>query len=121
MAGKSGAILDRFYCRIDRTAGVVAEHQDEWGFQHLHGIFKACNNFSAGEIARDAADENVAACRVKAIFGRDAGVGATEDAGEWVLPCAQGLAFMAEVVPFADAVDIPGVTLHQSLKRSVRG
>src|ERR1700720_4396743 len=90
MAGKSGAILDRFYCRIDRTAGVVAEHQDEWGFQHLHGILKACNNFSAREIARDAADENVAACRVKAIFGRDAGVGATEDAGEWVCPARKG-------------------------------
>ena len=74
MAGKSSAIPDRFYGRIDRAAGVVPEYQDERSVEHLHGIFEACENFIAGEIARDPADENVAARRVKAIFRRDARV-----------------------------------------------
>ena len=55
MTGKRGAILDRFCGRIDRAAGVVAEHHDERRVEHLHGIFEACDNFIAGEIARDTA------------------------------------------------------------------
>ena len=73
----------------------MAEHQDEWRIEHLHRIFKAGDKFIAGEITRDAADENVPARRIEAIFGRNPGIGTTEDTGERILPRAQGFAFVA--------------------------
>jgi hypothetical protein len=53
MAGKCGAI-----CGSHQSAGgVVAEHHDEQRVEYLYGIFETCDDFIAGEIARDAANE----------------------------------------------------------------
>jgi hypothetical protein len=35
----------------------VAEHHDERRVEYLYGIFETCDDFIAGEIARDAANE----------------------------------------------------------------
>jgi hypothetical protein len=99
----------------------MAEYQDQWCVEHLHGVLQACDDVIAGEIACHAADEDIAACRIKTIFRRDARVGATENGGEWVLSRTQGLAFMIEVMPSADTLDITSVAFHQAVECSIRG
>jgi hypothetical protein len=76
----------------------LAERQDKRRVQHLYGIFEACNDVVVREVARDAADENVAAHCIKAKFRRDAGIGAAKNGDEGVLSLAQRLAFMLEGV-----------------------
>ena len=119
VAGQRGAVLDRFDGGIDRAAGVVAKHHDQRRVEHRDGIFQACRHFVAGEIAGDAADENVAARGVEAIFGRDARVGAAEHSGVRILPCAQGFTLVLEVVTPAHPFDIARIASHQPVERGI--
>ena len=120
MAGQGGVVLERLDRRIDGAAAFMAKHQDERRIEHRDGIFQARDRIVVGEIAGDATDEQIAAAAVEGIFGRDAGIRAAQDAGIGILAAGQCLAFVLEIVPARDAVDIAGVALHQPLQRLVR-
>ena len=106
MAGQGGVVLQRLDGCIDRAAAFVAEHQNERRVEHRDRIFQARDRVVIGEIAGDAADEQVAAAAVEGVFGRDAGIRAAQDAGIGILPAGQCLALVLEIVPARDAFDI---------------
>ena len=119
VAGQRGAVLDRFDGGVDRTARLVAEHQDQRRIEHLYGIFQTGDHLVAGEIPRDTADEQVAACGIEAIFRGNARIGAAENGGERILPFAERFALAAEIVPFGIAFDVARVAFHQPLQRGI--
>src|SRR6185369_549203 len=71
MAGQGGVVLQRLDRRVDRAATVVAENQDQRRVEHGDAVFQARDSVVIGEIAGDAADEQVASAAVEGIFGRD--------------------------------------------------
>src|SRR6266849_9919906 len=55
------------------------------GVPSMACIFHAGNRIVFGEVTRHAANEQVASATIEGIFGRDARVGATQDAGVGIL------------------------------------
>ena len=119
VTGQRGAVLDRFDGGVDRAAGLMTEHQDQRRIEHLHGIFEARDHLVAGEISGDAADEQVAARGVEAVFRGDPGIGAAQDGGEWILPFAERFALVAEIVPPRIAFDVARIAFHQPVQRGI--
>jgi len=91
----------------------------------ISGVFNTCTAYSrlaiisSLAIAGDAADEQVAARSVEAIFRSDAGIGTAENSGEGILALAQRFALVAEIVTSAHAVNIAGVALHQPVQSGI--
>ena len=106
MAGQRLVVLERLDRGIDRAAGVVAEHQDQRRVQHGDAIFQARDRLVGGEIAGDAADEEIAPSAVEGIFGRDARIGAAQDRRIGILAAGQRFALMLEIMPPRHAFDI---------------
>src|ERR1700681_392817 len=98
MARQRGVVLERFDGRVDSAAGVVAKYHDEWRAKNGNSIFHAGDRIVVGEVARQAANEQIASATIEGIFGCDARIGAAQDAGIGVLPADEGLAFTLEFV-----------------------
>ena len=121
MPRQRGAVLDRFDRGIDRAAARVTEHHEKRRMQDRDRVLEAGNDVGIGDVAGDAAHEQVAAAGVECEFGRNPRVGAAEDAGKRVLAPRQRFPFVLEVMAFGHAVDITGIAFHQPLERGIRG
>jgi len=93
----------------------------------IRGVLSTCTAYSklaihfvAGEIAGNSANKEVAPRGIKAKFGSNSRVGATEDRGKWILAGAQRLAFMRKVMPERGPADIAAAALRQTVERGVR-
>ena len=98
MAGKGGAVFDRFYGCIDSAARVVPDYHDERRFRTATAIFKARDDVIVGEVAGDPAHKDITERGIEAKFGGDPGVGAAEHGCERILSFGQGFAFVSEIV-----------------------
>src|SRR5262250_2865139 len=119
MSGKRGAILTSFDCCINGAARCVTEHQDKRRLQNLNGVFQACNDVVTREVTGHAANKEVTPRCIKAILGYDAGIRTAENCCEGVLPFAKRFAFVLEIVPSAETLDVAGIAFHQPIERSV--
>jgi hypothetical protein len=88
--------------------------------EHLDRILETRDDVRVQEVPGDPAHEQIAAAGVESQFGRDARIGATENACERVLTLGQRLALVLEVVPPGNAFDIALITLHEALQRGLR-
>ena len=80
---------------------------------HPSGERGGCDGFGGGEISCDTTDKEIAATAVEGVFRRDAGIGATQDAGVRILAASQRFPLMGEIVPARAAVDITGIAFQQ--------
>jgi hypothetical protein len=58
---------------------------------------------------------------IEAIFRSNPGIGATEHGSEWILSCAERLAFMREVVAKGHASDVAVIAFHEAIEGRVGG
>jgi hypothetical protein len=87
--------------------------------QDTHGVLKAGYHFIARDIAGDSADKDVASRSIEAVLRSDAGIRAAKNGGKRILPNAESFAFMLEVMPSADAINVAHIAFHQPVKRVV--
>ena len=113
MARQRGVVFERLDGRVNRSASVVAKYHDQGRTQDGNCIFHAGNRIVIGEVTRHAADEQVASGAIKGIFGRDARIGATQNAGVGILPPNQRFPFTLEVMTPGNSVDVQLVAFHQ--------
>ncbi len=71
--------------RGDRTARVVAQHDDERAVQHAHPVLDAAEDLRARDVARGADDEQVTDAAVEDDLGGQPRIGAAEEDGEGTL------------------------------------
>src|SRR5436190_79042 len=120
MARQWLVILQGLDGRVDRSAGVMAKHQNERRTEHGYRVFQTRNRLVGSKISGHPADKEVAAAAVKGVFRRDARVGAAQDSGIGVLAADQSFPFALEVVTRHYSLDIALVSLQQTLQGRFR-
>src|ERR1700733_536579 len=115
--GQCGVVLERFDRRTDCAAGVVTENKNQRRAKLSDGVFQTGDRFTIGEIARPAANKEIAAATVEGVFGCNSRIRTAQYGGVGVLASGQRLALVLEVVTQRYALDITRVSFSQAFER----
>src|SRR6266513_527579 len=80
---------DGLHCRVDGTAALVAEHDNQASAQDIDTVLDASQAFIVKHIARDSNAEQISEALIKDDFGWHARIGTTEDDRKRVLTLRQ--------------------------------
>ncbi len=83
--GRHVAVVESVERRLDGTAAVVTEHDDERHVQHADGVLDGPEHGVVDHVTGGADDEHVAQTLIEDDLGGDAGVSASEQDGRGVL------------------------------------
>ncbi len=120
LGGRPG-LADEVDGRGHSAAPGVPHHQDQLRPGHGAAVLHAGQHLPARDVAGDADAEDVAHAQVEDQLGRRAGVDATEDDGQRVLPLGRGADLAAEVAGQPPAGAEPLVAVLQDLQHLLRG
>src|ERR1700691_1551968 len=115
--GQCGVVLERFDRRTDCATCVVTENKNQRRAKLSNGVFQTGDRFTIGEIARHAANKEIAAAAVEGVFGCDSRIRTAQYGGVGVLASGQRFALMLEIVTQRYALDVTRVSPLQAVER----
>jgi hypothetical protein len=93
----------------------MAENQDEWRAGHGDGVFEPGDRIDVSEIAGYAADKDISTTDVEGVFGSDARICASQNAGERILSKGQCGTLGNEIVTFHSSFQVAIIPFHEAL------